>query len=169
MRAFGRWVAFLGVMSLVTYFTVSHLSALRAQIEPRFEKRWGAEVVDREPPFSPAERILRALDVEPGIYWWETAGFALILGFFNACFAPLGMLLGRKLGRRVGIGILVNGAFCWLWLRLPEITNLNLIGIQIPGVEAVGLLGLTLGFLHGLFSFWLMPGKNKTGGAGLGT
>jgi hypothetical protein len=71
LRALALGIGLYVLLTAVHYGTLWGLDQMRQRMETRLEQRYGADAVDREPPYKPGERWVMALDIQPSPYWQE--------------------------------------------------------------------------------------------------
>jgi len=148
----GRWLRALALgiglyvlLTAVHYGTLWGLDQLRQRMEARLEQRYGADAVDREPPYKPGERWVMAFDVQ-FVSWSEALTVSAVLNL------PIVLLIGmaaRRL-RRFALWLVAVGAnilALWLMTRLGGLAG---VGYLVFNPIAAGVEGAIAGVLQGI-------------------
>jgi hypothetical protein len=166
LRALALSIGLYVLLTGVHYGTLWGLDQLRQRMEARLEQRYGADAVDREPPYKPGERWVMALDIQPSPYWQEAVGMsagltlpvALLMGLM-ARRRPNGQVPNLPLLLLVAVG--ANIGMLWLMTRLG---GLALAGYLVNNATAAGVGGLAIGLLQGLLGGLILKTKDGKNG-----
>jgi hypothetical protein len=71
LRALALGIGLYVLLTAVHYGTLWGLDQMRQRMETRLEQRYGADAVDREPPYKPGERWVMAFDIQ--LVSWKEA------------------------------------------------------------------------------------------------
>lgn len=140
---------------------VRGVDASRSRMENRFEDRYGSEVVDREPPYSWRERLIVALDIQPSMYWQESAGMSALAGI-PVTIGLLGATVFRVRSRRAFFmlsGIVLSGTMLYMLYRAThsDYWNISFVGYLVESADAAFLTGLLAGFIQGWVASLIYP------------
>ncbi len=155
----------LGLYILLTgahFGTLWLMDWTRTRLETTLEDRHGFEAVDRESPYSWGERMIIALDIQQGVYWFESLAMSALMSLPVALFLGLSAKLFRK--RRfalVLVAIVVNLATFYLLYLLSEQVAL---GYLMSNATPVLTGGVVVGLVHALIASLVLAGaRNKAG------
>jgi len=160
LRSLALSIGLYVLLTGVHYGTLWGLDQLRQRMEARLEQRYGAEAVDRQPPYKPGERWVMALDIQPSPYWQEAVGMSAGLTL------PVALLMGltaRRVRRFALLLVAVGANIGMLWL-MTRLGGLALAGYLVNNPTAAGVGGLAIGLLQGLLGGLIL--KAKDGGNG---
>lgn len=165
MSGLGRILRGLAIwIGLYVLFTGTHMgvlygiNAVRTRYEAALETRGGAELVDREPPYSGGERFIVALDIQPSIYWVESlvasAGMSLIVAVFVG-LASLAFRQGRT-AKLILVALIVNALVFYFYSLLTE---QNLLGYLVGRPVSMIAPAVLVGLAQGVVSVLVLGGK----------
>ncbi len=153
LRGLALWIGVYVLLTAVHFGLLWGLDRLRMQLETRFEDRYGTEVVDREPPYSRAEWLVVALDVQPSMYWVESLGMSALMSLPVALFVGAGALAFRRRlwGRLVVLSVIASIlTFYLLYLLNEQVFAGYLLQQRLPVFTVGGFVGLVQGLVASL-------------------
>ncbi|GIV05449.1 MAG: hypothetical protein KatS3mg016_1024 [Fimbriimonadales bacterium] len=158
LRGLAIWIG-LSVLLTGTHMGILYgINALRTRYETALETRGGAELVDREPPYSGGERLIVALDIQPSIYWAEALIVSAVMSLVVAVFVGLASLAFRQ-GRAVKlilVALIVNGLVFYFYALLSEQI---FVGYQLGRPVSAVAPAILVGLAQGIVSVLVLGGK----------
>ncbi|MFQ3611141.1 MAG: hypothetical protein SNJ72_06540 [Fimbriimonadales bacterium] len=151
LRGLALWLGLYILFSLAHFGVLYGLNALRSGLEQRWESQFGAEVIDREPPYSLQERVVIALDIQPSMYWVESLAMSFIMSLPVALFVGLGALLLRR-ARRGTLLIIATFSSLLVFYLLYLLGEQVFAGYLVGHLGAIGVSGIGVGFVQGLIA-----------------
>lgn len=165
MSGLGRLLRGLAIwIGLYVLLTATHIgvlygtNALRVRYESALEARFGAQAVDREPPYTGGERLIVALDIQPSTYWLESLGMSAVMSLIVAVCVGIGSLAFRKQRtlKLMLVALGVNGLIFYFFSLLSE----QLFAGYLLGKPASAIVpAILVGLAQGVVSALVLGGK----------
>ncbi len=153
------WIGLYVLLTAAHWGVLQGIDALRTRYETDLEARLGTEVVDREPPYSTAERLIVAFDIQPSTYWQESLLTSALMSLVVAIFVGIGGLAFQR-NRAIKlalVAIVVNGLAFFFLAQLSEQMFLGYLLGQPASAIAPALL---VGLAHALISVLVLGRAN---------
>lgn len=153
LRGLSLWMGLLVILTGAHMALLYGLNAIRVRYEAHLEMRLGTDAVDREPPYSPGERWIVALDIQPSQYWQEALGMSAVMSLIVAVFVGMGALVFKKRGaaKIALVALMVNGLIFYFFALLSEqIFAGYLLGRPSSAIVPAILVGIVQGVLSAM-------------------
>ncbi|MDW8106286.1 MAG: hypothetical protein RMK45_02280 [Armatimonadota bacterium] len=160
LRGLALWIGLYVLLTATHWGILYGINALRTRYETAIETRLGVEAVDREPPYSTAERIIVALDIQPSPYWQESLGVSALMSLAVATFVGVGALVfkHRRSLKLAIVALAMNGlAFYFLSVLSKQL----LAGYLLGRPESAIVPALLVGIVHAIVSVFVLGGGKK--------